>query len=48
MSWFPFNYRDQKGWHADGLPLTTHSDEAAKMLDAAMTELILHENDPGT
>ena len=22
-------------------------DEAAKLLDAAMTELILHENDPG-
>jgi len=46
MSWFPFHYRDVKGWHDSGLPLTATSDTAAKLLDAALTGLILHENDP--
>jgi len=47
MSWFPFQYRDEAGWHADGLPITTTSNESAKLLDAAMTQLIFNENDPG-
>jgi hypothetical protein len=46
MSWFPFHYRDIKEWHACGLPLTATSDTAAKLLDAALTEVILHDNDP--
>ena len=46
MGWFPFQYRDQDGWRADGLPLTAASNESAKTLDAALTQLVLHENDP--
>jgi hypothetical protein len=46
MSWFPFNYRDVKAWNEDGLPLTTASNEAAKLLDSVTAQLVLHNDDP--
>ena len=46
MPWFPdFHYRDVAGWRAEGLPLTTTSDEAAKFLDAAVAQMALMDND---
>lgn len=31
--------RDVSGWRSDGLPITTFSDEAGKMLDSCITQL---------
>ena len=47
MSWFPFHYRDIKAFSDDNLPLSTASNEAAKLFDSAITQLALHDNDPG-
>ena len=47
MSWFPFNYRDTKAFSDDNLPLSTTSNECAKLFDSAITQLALHDNDPG-
>jgi hypothetical protein len=47
MSWFPFHYRDIKAFSDDNLPLSTTSNEAAKLFDSAITQLALHDNDPG-
>ena len=47
MSWFPFHYRDIKAFSDDNLPLSTSSNEAAKLFDSAITQLALHDNDPG-
>ena len=38
--WFPFQYRDIKGWHQDNLPLSTPSDEAAKFIDATIAQMV--------
>jgi hypothetical protein len=46
MSWFPFHYRDIKAFSDDNLPLSTASNEAAKLFDSAITQLALHDNDP--
>ena len=46
MSWFPFHYRDIKAFSDDNLPLSTTSNEAAKLFDSAITQLALHDNDP--
>ena len=43
--WFPFQYRSSQQWHADGLPISTPSDEAAKFLDAALAQMILMDED---
>lgn len=45
-NWFPFNYRDTSAWHGDNLPLTTASNEAAKLLDCLIAQVNFHENDP--
>lgn len=46
MSFFPFHYRDIKAFHDDNLPLSTSSNEAAKLFDSAITQLALHDSDP--
>ena len=46
MSWFPFHYRDVKAFSNDNLPLSTCSNEAAKLFDSAITQLALYDNDP--
>ncbi|XP_003745106.1 tetratricopeptide repeat protein 38 [Galendromus occidentalis] len=38
-------FRDVSGWRADGLPVTTFSDEAAKMLDSCITQLTTWKED---
>ena len=44
--WFPFQYHPIEQWHKQGLPISTPSDEAAKYLDAALSQLILLDEDP--
>ena len=46
MSWFPFQYRDVQAFAQDNLPLTTASNEAAKLFDSAMAQINLHDSDP--
>ena len=46
MSWFPFHYRDIKAFSKDNLPLSTCSNEAAKLFDSAITQLALNDIDP--
>ena len=47
MTWFPFQYRDIQAFHKDNLPLSTSSNEAAKLFDSAITQLAFHDVDPG-
>ena len=46
MNWFPFQYRDVQAFAKDNLPLSTTSNEAAKLFDSAMTQISLHDFDP--
>ena len=46
-NWFPsFHYNDLSGWKNEGMPLSTPSDEAAKLLDAFIAEVVFHDSDP--
>lgn len=45
-NWFPFHYRDVLAWRAEGLELSTPSDQAAKLLDAVITEACFYDADP--
>ncbi|EEC14790.1 conserved hypothetical protein, partial [Ixodes scapularis] len=40
------HWRDSAGWKAAGLPLTTTSDEACKLYDAAITQYVGWYDDP--
>ena len=46
MTWFPFHYRDIKAFKDDNLPLSSTSNEAAKLFDSAITQLAFHDVDP--
>ncbi len=37
--WFPLEYRDEIGWKNDGFCLTTTSRRAAKLFDAAISQV---------
>ena len=46
-NWFPsFHYNDLSGWKNEGMVLSTTSDEAAKLLDAFIAEVVFHDSDP--
>lgn len=46
-NWFPsFHYSDLNGWKNQGMLLSTPSDEAAKLLDAFIAEVVFHDSDP--
>ena len=47
MTWFPFEYRDLKTFHQDNLPLSTPSNEAAKLYDSFITQMAMYDQDPG-
>ncbi|XP_022809104.1 tetratricopeptide repeat protein 38-like isoform X1 [Stylophora pistillata] len=38
MSYLHSNWRDLDAWRSEGLPLTTSSNDAAKMFDATLTQ----------
>ena len=46
MTWFPFQYRDIQAFHEDNLPLSTPSNEAAKLFDSTITQLAFRDVDP--
>ncbi|XP_023650041.1 tetratricopeptide repeat protein 38-like isoform X2 [Paramormyrops kingsleyae] len=39
------SFRDCKAWQAEGLPLSTTSDEACKLYDAILTQIVTWRND---
>ncbi|KAM6946264.1 tetratricopeptide repeat protein 38 [Aplochiton taeniatus] len=41
----PSSFRDCKAWSAEGLPLSTSSNEACKMFDAILTQYVTWRND---
>ena len=46
-NWFPsFHYNDLSGWKNEGMQISTPSDEAAKLLDAYIAEVVFHDSDP--
>lgn len=46
MSFAHYHWRDVDAWRKEGLPLSTTSNEAAKMYDATLTQVIAHMDDP--
>ncbi|EDO49617.1 predicted protein [Nematostella vectensis] len=46
MSYLHSHWRDLKAWEDEGLPFTTPSNEAVKMYDAAVSQMVGHYVDP--
>nr|XP_058953015.1 tetratricopeptide repeat protein 38-like isoform X2 [Pocillopora verrucosa] len=45
MSYQHTHWRDVEAWRKEGLPLSTTSNEAAKMFDASLTQVVAHLED---
>lgn len=45
MSYLHTHWRDVEAWRKEGLPLSTTSNEAAKMFDASLTQVVAHLED---